>query len=87
MCPIVPMEEKPIITGKYIVAQLERENSEYGSIPEVVISNHPRFVMGTRFDYGFLHIALDEGYTVFFIPREIPERLAIWKDGQQRRDL
>lgn len=81
--PIVPAPES--VTGKFIVAQLELENSEYGSIPVVLLSNHPWFVPGTRFDYGFLHISLDEGYSVFFIAREIPERVAIWKDEMQRR--
>lgn len=33
-------------------------------IPVVVKSTHPRFVAGTRFDYGFLKIALREGYDV-----------------------
>ena len=77
---------KPIVTERFIVAQLERENSEYGSIPVVLASNHPRFVPGTRFDYGFLHISLDEGYSVYFIGRVIPERAAIWKDGMQRTE-
>jgi hypothetical protein len=75
---------EPIRTERYIIAQMEREDSQYGSIPVVVFSNHPRFVAGTRFDYGFLHISLDEGYSVFFIGRFIPERAAIWKDGVQR---
>jgi hypothetical protein len=69
------------VTGKFIIAQLELENSIYGSIPYVLLSNHPRFLPGTRFDYGFLHIALDEGYSVYFVAREIPERMEIWKDG------
>ena len=33
-------------------------------IPYVEQSNHPRFVKGTRFDYGFLKIALENGYEV-----------------------
>jgi hypothetical protein len=33
-------------------------------IPVVVKSNHPRFPRGTRFDYGFLRIALSEGYNI-----------------------
>lgn len=33
-------------------------------IPWVVSSTHPRFVAGTQFDYGFLQIALGEGYDV-----------------------
>jgi hypothetical protein len=75
---------EPVSTARFIVAQLEREDSMYGSIPVVVMSNHPRFVAGTRFDYGFLHISLDEGYSVYFIGRHFPERAAIWKDGVSR---
>jgi hypothetical protein len=36
-------------------------------IPYVVASNHYRFQRGTRFDYGFLHVALKEGYNVALI--------------------
>lgn len=75
------LADLPIATGKFIVAHLERERTDYGSIPVVLLSNHPRFVVGTRLDYGFLHIALDEGYAVFFVAREIPERTALWQDG------
>ena len=37
---------------------------EYNKIPVVTKSNHPRFVVGKRLDYGFLQIALSEGYKV-----------------------
>lgn len=33
-------------------------------IMEVVESTHPRFIKGTRFDYGYAEIALEEGYTI-----------------------
>jgi hypothetical protein len=33
-------------------------------LPFVIDSDHPRFDRGTRFDYGFLKIALSEGYDV-----------------------
>ena len=33
-------------------------------IPVVIESNHPRFVAGTRLDFGFLAIVMQEGYNV-----------------------
>lgn len=30
----------------------------------VIESSHPRFVYGSRFDFGFLQVANREGYTV-----------------------
>jgi len=47
---------------KLIICRMEKEGSD--CIPVVVHSNHPRFVPGHRFDYGFLRIALSEGYSV-----------------------
>ena len=37
-------------------------------IPVVVESNHPRFVVGTRLDWGFVQVALDDGYAVTIHP-------------------
>lgn len=31
-------------------------------------STHPRFVAGSHFDYGYLDIALNEGYVVTILP-------------------
>ena len=42
----------------------ESSSLRHGFIPIVLESDHPRFVPGTRFDYGFLQIALDEGYDI-----------------------
>jgi len=38
------------------------------NIPVVVKSNHPRYVKGTRLDWGYVQTALDEGYTVEIKP-------------------
>lgn len=35
---------------------------------KVITSNHPRFIEGTRFDFGFLEIASTEGYTIEILP-------------------
>ena len=43
----------------------------FGYTTEMVVveSNHPRFTRGTRFDFGFLRIATDEGYSVEILPQ------------------
>lgn len=33
-------------------------------IPVVIKSDHPRFIRGTRLDYGFVKTALRDGYDV-----------------------
>lgn len=37
-------------------------------IMRVIESNHPRFSEGTRFDFGFLTIASNEGYVIEILP-------------------
>jgi len=36
----------------------------------VIISDHKRFIPGSRFDFGFFNIATDEGYTIISLPKE-----------------
>ena len=40
----------------------------YGKAMRVVASDHPRFSVGTRFNFGFLDIAVTEGYRVQIDP-------------------
>ena len=40
----------------------------YGSAMRVIESDHPRFTVGSRFDYGYFGIATDEGYTIISLP-------------------
>lgn len=35
-----------------------------GRIPYVIKSNHPEYGVGVRLDYGFLEVALEDGYEV-----------------------
>ena len=51
-----------------IVKWVKEEEWGYGKAMRVVISDHPRFSVGTRFDFGFFHVATDEGYTIVSIP-------------------
>lgn len=39
-------------------------------IPVVTASTHPRFVVGTRLDWGFVAVALRNGYIVVITPAE-----------------
>ena len=45
-------------------------NWGYGKAMRVLKSNHPRFVVGSRFDYGFMGIASEEGFTITVLPME-----------------
>jgi len=55
-----------------IKAKMMREGdlnrSWVNRIPIVIESDHPRFVVGTRLDWGFVQVALDNGYTVTIDP-------------------
>ena len=48
----------------------------YGKAMRVIVSDHPRFTVGHRFDFGFMSIATDEGYTVVSIPMP-PSKIAV----------
>jgi hypothetical protein len=67
--------------SKVIIARLEPEGAPYFCCPVVLISDHPRFITGTRFDYGFLSISLEEGYSVVFVGNRIEKFAKRWKDG------
>jgi hypothetical protein len=54
---------------KYIIVKwVKDEEFGYGKAMRVIASDHPRFSVGTRFDYGFFGIATDEGYVITSIP-------------------
>ncbi len=69
---------------KFIVVQNLLENSNYGAALRVVRSNHPRFYDGSRFDYGFMGIAVGEGYTITIVPSEEALDLDTGKDELHR---
>lgn len=54
---------------KTIVVQWVPE-AEFGHemAMRVIASGHPRFVPGSRFDFGFMKIATKDGYTIISIP-------------------
>lgn len=54
---------------KIIVKWMEcNPKTGYTKEMRVVYSNHKRFVTGSRFDYGFMGIASDEGYIIEVLP-------------------
>jgi len=51
-----------------VVKWVPEKDFGYGKAMRVIESDHPRFVKGSRFDFGFFGIATDEGYTIISIP-------------------
>lgn len=47
----------------------------------VISSDHPRFVKGSRFDYGFFSIAIKERYTIISLPVDSSEYEKQLKDS------
>ncbi len=39
-------------------------------IPVVMASTHSQFPVGARFDWGFVQVALDEGYSLLILPQD-----------------
>ena len=54
---------------KTIVFQWISDGFGVGDEMRVINSDHPRFVKGSRFDYGFFKIATAEGYTIISLPK------------------
>lgn len=67
---------------RYIVVQWMPEvfNKLDGKAMRVICSNHPRFQDGTRFDFGFLGIASDQGYTITVLPSAETLDIVKWRD-------
>lgn len=49
---------------KEIVVKWVYDTNIHGKEMRVISSNHPRFIKGSRFDFGFFDIATDEGYNI-----------------------
>ncbi|GAI21330.1 unnamed protein product [marine sediment metagenome] len=64
------MKSEKVIVAQYI----EDWVPPYGpkGIPVVIASTHPRYQPGKRFDYGFLRVALTQGYAVIILPTGKP---------------
>lgn len=58
---------------KTIVVQwVKEEEWGYGKAMRVIESDHERFTVGSRFDFGFFCIATDEGYRIISLPLPQP---------------
>jgi len=53
-------------TNKIIYCSLKQNDPWDGTIPQVTKSKHPRFVKGTRFDYGFMSVSIRDGYNIIY---------------------
>ena len=58
---------------KRIIVQMVTSDADYNRIyggkeMRVLEATHPRFSAGTRFDWGFAGISLEEGYTLEIRP-------------------
>jgi len=51
-----------------IVKWVKEESFGYTRAMRIIESDHERFVVGSRFDFGFFSMATDEGYTIISLP-------------------
>jgi hypothetical protein len=74
---------------KYIIAKMEPDwilpySKWKNNIPVVIEGNHPEYIKGTRFDWGFVQTAIDDGYEVTIIPAKINRTNCTHSDGFDR---
>lgn len=50
------------------IIDVSNEDGIYPSEMRVIYSTHDRFIVDSRFDYGFMNIAIKEGYTIIILP-------------------
>lgn len=72
---------------KFIVVQWFTElQFGYKKAMRVMQSTHPRFINGSRFDFGFMEIAIEEGYAITVLPSK--EILTdTWKNGYLKKEV
>lgn len=51
-----------------VVKWIPCKGGMYKKEMRVIESDHERFIVGSRFDFGFFSIATDEGYTIISLP-------------------
>jgi hypothetical protein len=61
---------KKVVYAKMVPDWVEPYKSYGNCIPLVTTSTHPRFVPGVRLDWGFVQVALEDGYRVIINPVE-----------------
>lgn len=53
---------------KIVCEWIEEKDFGYGRAMRVIRSDHPRFVVGSRFDWGFATVAGCQGYSLEILP-------------------
>lgn len=66
--PVAPTPKEDADPKRIRCVWVVEKEFGYGKAMRVVASNHPRFIVGSRFDFGFLTIAVEEGYRVSIAP-------------------
>ena len=61
----------PIIKAKMVQDWGMPYSEHNNKIPVVLESDHPRFVKGTRLDWGFVQVAIEDGWTLTIEPHEV----------------
>jgi len=59
------------ITAEMVDDPIETFREQGNKIPVVTISDHPRFVKGTRLDWGFVQVAIEDGWAVTIFPHKV----------------
>ena len=75
------------ITAKMVDDWVEPYSKHNEKIPVVVTSDHSRFVFGTRLDWGFVQVAIGDGWTVIINPHEINRSNCIHPKGFDRTGM
>lgn len=53
---------------KKIIVKWTPEKPIYTKAMHIIYSDHERFISGSRFDFGFLKIASEEGFIIEILP-------------------
>lgn len=67
LCTATKENEMKTIVVKWV----QEKEFGYGKAMRVIESDHERFTIGSRFDFGFMSIATDDGYTIISLPMDV----------------
>ncbi len=62
--------KRGLVMKSITVKWVSEEIFGYKKAMKVIQSDHERFTVGSRFDFGFFSIATDEGYTIISLPMD-----------------
>ncbi len=77
----------PSIKAKMVDDWVIPYSAHKGKIPVVTESDHPRFDEGTRLDWGFVQVAIEDGWMVTIEPHEVNRSNCQHPDGFDRTGL